>query len=93
MTRKVAAFTRDVTVDFDLDMQPEPSSLMDRAMKEQGKPPTFTASSYGAVINTLRNKGFTWRECAEWLTKHGASYSMQAVTAGYRQWLKWEGEK
>ncbi len=62
---------------------PPPEALLERA---RGEPNRKLLLEYSEVIHTLRNeKGFSFREIAEWLTDNGVDADYNAV---YRVYTK-----
>ena len=55
---------------------PEPHDLLKEAEKETGH---GDLKSYARVIATLRRKGFSFREIAEWLNARGVTTNHNAV--------------
>jgi hypothetical protein len=55
---------------------PEPHDLLKEAEKETGQ---TELKSYARVIATLRRKGFSFREIAEWLNARGVPTNHNAV--------------
>ena len=48
--------------------QPDPQDLLSSAER---MPEKVSLSRYWESVSALREKGYSWREIAEWLEKHG----------------------
>ena len=70
---------------------PDPTALEAMAGSIPDAPRFLSASSYGATVNGLRGKGYTWNEIRDWLAKHGVDYSGPAIIAGWRTWKRHNG--
>jgi hypothetical protein len=46
---------------------------------------------YLSTINVLRQKGFSYREIAEWLTERGVEVDHNVVYRAYRSWAEAQG--
>lgn len=55
---------------------PEPHDLLEQAQNETGH---SDLKSYAATVATLRKKGFSFREIAEWLNARGVPTNHNAV--------------
>lgn len=55
---------------------PDPNDLLEQAQEEVGH---GELRQYAKVIATLRGKGFSFREIAEWLVKRGVSANHNSV--------------
>ncbi len=61
-------------------MMPDPDELLQEAEQE---PNYRDLAEYTAVISRLREKGFTYRNIAEWLSKRGVQIDHNAVYRVY----------
>ncbi len=59
---------------------PSPERLQ---LEAEGEPNYRDLSSYASVIGTLRGKGFSYREIAEWLSERGLEVDHNAVYRVY----------
>lgn len=66
-------------------LAPNPVDCLRDAEREDAKPIYVCASDYSLAIHVLRSKGFTWRECQEWLEARSAKFSESAIISGYRK--------
>lgn len=84
----LTAIKRRVEVAFDVESMPTPEFALQKAESEHHMPRNICASDYGEAIYLLREKGFTWNECRDWLKGIGADYSTQSVIFGFRSWKR-----
>lgn len=92
-TKQVKGIQFRLEVEKQRKMMPDPASLLQRAQRFPEAPKSLSASDYATTVDQLRRKGYTWRECSEWLKAHGADFSEQAVISGHRNWLRWMQEQ
>ena len=69
---------------------PDPKALATLA-KVESRPPKPHADDYLEVIEVLREDRHTWREIAQWLTKHGVELTHNQVYRAFRE--KWGDER
>lgn len=67
---------------------PSVEDLLAAADAEPAKPAYVSAGDYANAIHQLRLKGYTWQEVTDWMGKHGAEFSMQAIIAGYNKYYR-----
>ena len=68
-------------------------TLLSQARKEPKREVYVSAVDMGAVINTLHDKGLSWKEIADWCAKRGYKWSGTNCKAGWVQWRKRRGLK
>ena len=66
------------------DMNGEMPSPHELLMEAEEEPNYYNLRAYVPVMGTLRRKGFSYREIAEWLGKRGVSVDHNAVYRVYR---------
>lgn len=76
--------------DGSVGLRPFPSDLLREAEME---PDYQDLSTYFEVMLTLRRKGFSFREIAEWLSERGVEADHNAVYRVYNNNLPEEGER
>ena len=86
--RKIKATQFRLEVEKERKMMPEPAFLLERAKRFPEAPTHLAASDYGETIHAMREKGYTWKECGQWVRAHGADFSDQALIGGYQTWCK-----
>ena len=86
--KKIKAIQFRHEIEKERKMMPEPASLLERAKRFPEAPTHLCASDYGEAISTMREKGYTWKECGEWLRAHGADFTDQAIHSGYQTWWR-----
>lgn len=84
----IDAKRRMVEVDTPVGPMPSPTSILELATEAKPIPRYITASSYGAAVNALREKGYTWKEVMHWLRERGVDLSQQGIVSGWRTWLR-----
>jgi hypothetical protein len=87
-TKKIRAIQFRLDVEKETKMMPEPASLLERARRFPQATPHLSASDYGATVDMLREKGYTWKEVGQFIMAHGADFTDNALYGGYQTWFK-----
>lgn len=87
----IPACIRRTEVEMETRRMPDPNGIHSAALRVRPAPASISASSYGAAIDAMRDKGYTWNEVRDWLADQGADFSVQAMQSGWRTWQRDNG--
>jgi hypothetical protein len=68
---------------------PDPKHLL----AEADKMPSREIGNYWQTVRTLRGKGYSWREIANWLTERGVPVHYKALERYSRKLIETQDEK
>ena len=67
--------------------------LLNEARRVKKRDVYITSLEIAPAINTLREKGLSWREIHEWFAARGHSWNQNSLANSWRHWLKKRGRE